>query len=676
MPTQDTKQSQPKPRVLLVGWDGADWILLNQLIDAGRMPHLARFLEQGVMGNLASMIPCLTPMLWTSVATGRTADEHGILGFVEPQADGLGVVPSRSSSRRSKALWNILDESGLKSGVVAWPVSDPAEPISGVYVSERMCDGLADRLDAIAPVPHGSVHPATLEPFVSELRLHPCELVPGDLSGMIPAAGSIDLTQDARPAHLARIFARCASVHAVATAAMEAEPWDFFAVYYDAIDRAGHDFMAYRAPRMEHVSAQDFQHYRHVVDGVYEFHDAMLGRLMELAGEDTTIILMSDHGFQTGNLRPIGQPQQAGIIPAEGAEWHRMLGVFAMRGPAVKRDERIYGASLLDIAPTVLSLFGLPVGRDMSGRVLTGAFTEPPALQWIESWEKMITTPVKPTASAMLNLEDREASVRQLAALGYIGAEAVQGVQAARFADREARFNLASVHLFHGRPEAALPILHNLCAQPPPELRYESSRVLTLSRLAKHHEVLVEVQRLESAGFASGQFDLLAAAAFAATGRDAEALERMAQAAAREPANPVVHQVAGDYHLGRTRLAQAKGCYEKALALDPDNASAHSGMAQVHLDLGNFAGAAENALASLQQAFWNPIAQFRLGQAMAGLGRRAEARRAYQHAVEQAGTFGEAHWRLASLFEEEGEYLKAAAHRANAAGLVPAIPTR
>jgi len=672
MPPQDSNQSQPKPRVLLVGWDGADWMVLNQLIDAGRMPHLARFVENGVMGNLASMMPCLTPMLWTSVATGKTADEHGILGFVEPQADGLGVVPSRSSSRRAKALWNMLDESGLKSGVVAWPVSNPAEPISGVYVSERMCDGLADRQEAIAPVPQGSVHPVTLEAFVSELRLHPCELMPGDLSGMIPAIGSIDLMQDARPAQLARIFARCASVHAVATAAMEAEPWDFFAVYYDAIDRAGHDFMAYRAPRMEHVSEQDFEHYRHVVDGVYEFHDAMLGRLMELAGEDTTIILMSDHGFQSGNLRPV-QQQQAGIIAAEGAEWHRMLGVFAMRGPAVKRDERIYGASLLDIAPTILSLFGLPAGRDMNGRVLSGAFTDPPALAWIESWEKTATSPVKHATSAMVNLDEQVAIIRQLAVLGYLGEEAVEGAQAARFADREAQFNLATVHLFHGRPDAALPILQNLCALPSPELRYESSRVLTLSRLAKHDSVLAEVQRLEAAGCVSAQFDLLAAAAFAAAGRNAEALERLAHAAAREPANPVVHQVAGDYHLGRTRLDRAKGCYEKTLTLDPENASAHSGMAQVHLDLGNFAEASEHALACLQQAFWNPIAQFRLGQSMAGLGRRAEACRAYEHAVEQAKTFGEAHYRLAALFEEEGEYLKAAAHRAHAAGLVPAI---
>ena len=118
---QDDKPTRPKPRVLLIGWDGADWIVINQLMDAGRMPHLSRFAEQGVIGNIASLMPCLTPMLWTSVATGKTADEHGILGFVEPRADGLGVVQSRSSSRRSKALWNLLDDSGRRSCVVSWP---------------------------------------------------------------------------------------------------------------------------------------------------------------------------------------------------------------------------------------------------------------------------------------------------------------------------------------------------------------------------------------------------------------------------------------------------------------------------------------------------------------------------------------------------------------------------
>jgi tetratricopeptide (TPR) repeat protein len=219
----------------------------------------------------------------------------------------------------------------------------------------------------------------------------------------------------------------------------------------------------------------------------------------------------------------------------------------------------------------------------------------------------------------------------------------------------------------------ALPIFERLCGQDSTgqlNQRYQQSRVLSLSLLLRHREVLEEVERLEALGCVSAQFDLLAGAALAAGGRGAEAIERFERAAQRDPANPAIHQVAGDFHLTRGRTEDAAACYAKTIALDPDNAQAHSGLAQVNLDLGDFEAAAESALASLQLAFWNPVAQFRLGQAMAGLGKRAEARRAFEHAVEQAPAYGEAHYRLAAMFEEDGDYLKAVDHRQMAVGFV------
>ena len=58
-----------------------------------------------------------------------------------------------------------------------------------------------------------------------------------------------------------------------------------------------------------------------------------------------------------------------------------------MAGPGVKHDELVHSATLLDIAPTILTLFGLPVGEDMDGRVLTEAFEEDPAVETIPSWD-------------------------------------------------------------------------------------------------------------------------------------------------------------------------------------------------------------------------------------------------------------------------------------------------
>ena len=76
-------------RVLLVGWDGADWKMINRLVEAGQMPNMKRFTEEGVMGNVASLQPMLSPILWTSIATGKHADKHGIMGFAE--LDGTTV---------------------------------------------------------------------------------------------------------------------------------------------------------------------------------------------------------------------------------------------------------------------------------------------------------------------------------------------------------------------------------------------------------------------------------------------------------------------------------------------------------------------------------------------------------------------------------------------------------
>src|SRR5207249_1558220 len=107
----------------------------------------------------------------------------------------------------------------------------------------------------------------------------------------------IDQGEDRRLAELAATLAACVSVHAAVTHVMEHEPWDFLVVHYDAIDRVGHRFMTYHPPRLDHVSEADFALYKDVVAGMYRFHDLMLDRLLELAGPEATVLLVSAHGF-------------------------------------------------------------------------------------------------------------------------------------------------------------------------------------------------------------------------------------------------------------------------------------------------------------------------------------------------------------------------------------------
>src|SRR3984885_6020354 len=94
-------------KVLLVGWDAADWKVIRPLIDAGKMPNVQRLVENGTSGQISMLHPPLSPMLWTSIATGKGPFKHGIQRISDPRQDGSAVQPVTNLSRKSKALWNI-----------------------------------------------------------------------------------------------------------------------------------------------------------------------------------------------------------------------------------------------------------------------------------------------------------------------------------------------------------------------------------------------------------------------------------------------------------------------------------------------------------------------------------------------------------------------------------------
>jgi tetratricopeptide (TPR) repeat protein len=133
-----------------------------------------------------------------------------------------------------------------------------------------------------------------------------------------------------------------------------------------------------------------------------------------------------------------------------------------MRGPHIKQDERIYGATLLDVTPTVLTLFGLPVGEDMDGRVLVQAFDEPPSVQRIPSWEEVPGECGMHPADLRMDPAAAQAVLQQFVALGYIQKPNENQEKAMETAVREANYNLSRVYLDSRRPKDALPLLQEL----------------------------------------------------------------------------------------------------------------------------------------------------------------------------------------------------------------------
>jgi predicted AlkP superfamily phosphohydrolase/phosphomutase/tetratricopeptide (TPR) repeat protein len=642
--------ARSRRKVLLIEWDAADWEHINPLLDEGLMPTLDALINRGVMGNLATLQPILSPMLWNSIATGKFPDKHGIHGFIEPDPVNGGARPYTSTSRKVKAIWNILSQSNLRSNVVGWWASHPAEPIRGTVVTNAFT-GVKFDPERGWKIPMGTVHPPEKGPLLTRYRFFPTELTEEHILPFIPNAAKIDQRTDRHLQTFAKVLSDATTIHAVATALMQDEPWDFMAVYYDAIDHFSHGFMAYQPPRSPWITEEEFDLYKDVVRGAYRFHDMMLERLLQLAGPDTTVILCSDHGFESGARRPRGIPRE----PAGPAAWHRQFGILLIAGPGIKRDERIYGASLIDITPTILTLFGLPVGEDMDGRPLMEAFETAPELKRIPSWDVLPGDAGMHPEGQSIDRDQSQELMQQFAALGYIENPGASKEKQAESADIEAKYNLARTFMWKTCPHLALPLLEELLVRGPWEDRFIIH--LASAYLQAGHIRLAEKLLTHSYDIAkpdNASVLLLWGRIKIAVGEIETGLKSLLAAEELNPTLPGIFTQIGDIYLRLHRRNDAEIAYGKAIALDEDNAFALQGLSTVYRRSGDDEKTVDLGMRAVSLLHRLPIAHFNIGVAMVRTGNAARAKIAFETALRFHPDMLNAHRYLAILHKEEG----------------------
>lgn len=651
-------------RVLLIGWDGADWQHITPLLDSGELPGLERLINGGVMGNLTTLSPILSPMLWNSIATGKTAEKHGILGFTEPCPDGKSIRPSSSYSRRVKAVWNILHSRSMRSNVIYWWASHPAEEINGTVIT-NVFNGLKTDENGELKITPGVVHPASRQEELCELKVRVDELVADDITPFIPEAAKIDQKTDKRFYSLCKILTDCASIQSVTTRLLEKDDWDLTAVYFDAIDHFCHAFMPYHPPQMPNIKDEDFQMYKGVISGTYKFHDMMLQRLMHMVGEETTIILCSDHGFQSGHLRPRGTP----LEPTGPAAWHRQHGIFIMAGPGIKSDQRIYGANIIDITPTILHMFGLPIGRDMDGRPLLDAFEETQKPAFINSWED------DPSPSGMHGAEPEQPNdpeqtaelLKQFVALGYIDDPGKNMEKAVADSRRELDYNLARVYMTSNRPLKAQEILLRLVEQASWEDRYWKNLARCFLETRHYDEAIQIILGLYSDQPKIPYYSkILLIRCYIASGQRELAEPMLDEIMADKPRFPSLLSILGKVHLDHRDLDRARALFEKALELDPDLASAHEGISTIHLRQGYNEKAVESALDAIGRLYRVPNAHWNLGVALMRMRVFDRAIEAFQALVRfnTSRYLPLAHRQLARIYRQQGNNELADKHAA------------
>jgi len=622
--TASKPKSDGSKKLVLIGWDAADWKIINPMLDAGLMPNLSSMINKGVMGNLATLDPPYSPMLWTSIATGKRAYDHGIHGFTEVEENGKGVQPVMSTSRKVKAIWDILGEQNKKCHVVGWWPSHPAEHINGIAIS-NLYQKATDKQQETWEMPEACVFPATDFERFKKLRVHPLELTKNHILPFVPDAWKIDQLKDKRLSVVAKITAEASSLHNAFTNILRTEDFDFAALYLDAIDHYCHAFMKFFPPHRPHISKPEYDLYKNVIRSAYRFHDMMLGRILELVPDDATVVLISDHGFQPDHLRPRDIPQE----PAGPAHEHSPYGIILAQGPNIKKDELIYGASVIDITPTLLHLFDLPVAKDMEGIVLHNLFETYTKPIQIDTFENE----VKSNKKVPLSQNSKNQMMDHLVELGYIEDQGSNLAQRIERTQNECDFNLARAYIDGMKIKEATLILEKLFKKNNSTPRYAIRLAGCYQMLGKHQKAREIIKHLKDLGmYQKEAIDVFDGSLLLGNGHPKEALKKFeaARKTMKSDSSELNIQIAQCY-LQLNRLREAHECLHNELQHNYDNFITHQLLGAISFRQNNFKQAAEHSLTSLGLNYHSLQSHATLGKSLYKLGQYTDA----AHALEQ-----------------------------------------
>jgi hypothetical protein len=416
-------------RVVIAGFDGMDPEFLDYFLSQGKLPNFQKLMREGAYAPCQTFKPTKSVVLWTSVATGKRMEKHGIVDWQLLSKDGRKILAS-GQSRRTEALWNIASQSGKSSSIVNWWATWPAEAVQGAIVSNHFPRSLHEPLEEATFPPELAAELQTLglpDRAAAEAAL---------LSAGIPVYSREIADSVFRPNNQFRSRFQTAAGVFNDDLIVERSLFHLFdsrgqadltAVLFRTTDVYTHFLWrfidrrvaepVYRAlreegkPLTEEIVHTMDEAYARVLEPVYVHEDRRLGRLMEKLASDTVLLVVSDHGFQFRNYGFNHYDDGRGGVKAPP-------GILFLWGPPVRPGGKLEVPTLFDVGPTALYLLGLPVGRDMDGRVLTeaisGELLSRRPVAWIPSHDEGTRAG-----------SDRESPVdeevlRELRSLGYV----------------------------------------------------------------------------------------------------------------------------------------------------------------------------------------------------------------------------------------------------------------
>ena len=554
-------------KVFILGLDGYDWIIMDRVAEAVDLTNMKRMKREGAWGNLQSIEPLVSPLIWTTMVTGVTPDIHGITDFLVRDELSGQDIPVTSSMRRVPAVWNMTSLSDLTCGMIGWFASFPAEEVNGFIVSDRfgyhMFDprwlegkertnekGLVYPPGLYAEIETLSVQNRGVAGYLSRYINGPLD---ADDAAAHGASSSVGKGPPDPETSLRQIISAYRTYEKVMKRLYPAYRPDLFGVYFEFTDSVCHLFMRCMKPAMDGVSPKEERRYGGAIAATYAEADRILGDVLEMIDEDTVLLIVSDHGFKSGDLRPLSDSRMGF---GQAIEWHRLNGAIAIYGDMVKPGFEIADASVMDIGPTVLYLLGMPVDRKMPGKVLLDAFD--PA--WVENHPVTYTSvydSLFSPADAEIGPSATDQALRdKLVSLGYVAG------------GQNALVNLANYYHKNGKYREALDLYKQLLDEDP-----------------DNAEVRIG---MSNAYFKMGKYD--------------QAIRGLNEVLEEDPDNLKALQSLGNIHVERGSGAEALRVAERALTIDSGDGESQFLKGIALQTLGRYSEAAEVYRRALESA--------------------------------------------------------------------------
>ncbi|MFH1690662.1 MAG: alkaline phosphatase family protein [Candidatus Eisenbacteria bacterium] len=385
-------------KILLLGVDGMCWETLNRW-----EPHATAdyewFRQRGYIGPLETVFPPKSPRIWSSMATGVTPEDHGVISYTStvitgvrrplpqvPRLEGaflwlralerFGLLhrrPVSSADLRRPAFWEIMTDPALSSDVIGWWATWPATHPNGRLVSDKFYFWRDQRMTGGTAAPPSSlVYPPGLEAQLSELRVSPNDMSADEVLDLIDIPREEAETLSGLPyqhhevlSELPLAFTMDETYAAVTERFLTDRTGSRITVtYLRGVDLLSHASMHFSNLYPESGATDgERARYGELITRYYGRVFAQLRKFVEAAGDDVLVLVVSDHGFERLNDRLYGhEDTPPGVIMAIG-------------GGAGELTERL-DATVYDVAPTMLWLAGMPAAEDMPGRPLAELFPE------------------------------------------------------------------------------------------------------------------------------------------------------------------------------------------------------------------------------------------------------------------------------------------------------------